>query len=154
MKLKEAIEVLKERVSLNEPMIDGSDFGQFINQEQEALKVAIREMEKQIAEEERERMLDEFTQSPGETIKEQLSDRNITQKEFALRMGMSEEYIVKLLNGSVALTPDIAKRLEIVFNIPARFWSNLEIIYRRKLMRKRQEERDDKGRGRNCQKSS
>lgn len=51
MKLKEAIEVLKERVSLNEPMIDGSDFGQFINQEQEALKVAIREMEKQIAEE-------------------------------------------------------------------------------------------------------
>ena len=30
---------------------------------------------------------------PGETIREQLEDREMTQKEFAIRMGMSEKHI-------------------------------------------------------------
>ena len=30
---------------------------------------------------------------PGATIKEQLIDRGLSQKEFALRMGMSEKQI-------------------------------------------------------------
>lgn len=49
---------------------------------------------------------------PGETIKEQLEDREITQKEFALRMDMSEKHISKLINGEVKLTTDVAERLE------------------------------------------
>ncbi len=36
---------------------------------------------------------------PGATIKEQLIDRGLSQKEFALRMGMSEKHISKLING-------------------------------------------------------
>ena len=41
---------------------------------------------------------------PGATIKEQLDDRGLTQKEFALRMELSEKHISKLINGQVALT--------------------------------------------------
>ena len=48
---------------------------------------------------------------PGATIKEQLHDRGISQKEFALRMDMSEKHISKLINGEVQLTPDVAIRL-------------------------------------------
>lgn len=70
---------------------------------------------------------------PGITIKEQLDNRNMTQKEFALRMGMSEKHISKLINGEVILTPEVAARLEMVFAIPSSFWMNLENIYRDRL---------------------
>lgn len=70
---------------------------------------------------------------PGATIKEQLDDRGMNQKEFASRMNMSEKHISRLINGEVQLTPDMAYRLEMVLGLPARFWSNLEAIYREKL---------------------
>ena len=70
---------------------------------------------------------------PGATIKEQLENRGITQKEFAARMGMSEKHISKLINGDVALTYDVANRLEFVLGMPASFWNNLECLYREQI---------------------
>jgi len=70
---------------------------------------------------------------PGSTIKEQLENRGMSQKEFASRMGMSEKHISRLINGEVQLTPDVANRLEMVLGLPAKFWNNLEAIYRDKL---------------------
>ena len=72
---------------------------------------------------------------PGATIKEQLIDRGMSQKEFAVRMDMTEKHISKLVNGEVQLTPDVAVRLEMVLGIPAKFWSNLEALYREKLIK-------------------
>lgn len=76
---------------------------------------------------------------PGATIKEQLVDRGMTQKEFAARMDMSEKHISKLINGEVMLTVDVAMRLEMVLGLPAHFWNNLEIIYREKLQKVQEE---------------
>ena len=67
---------------------------------------------------------------PGATIKEQLNDRKMSQKEFAARMNMSEKHISKLINGEVKLTSDVSNRLEMVLGLPSRFWNNLESIYR------------------------
>ena len=72
---------------------------------------------------------------PGATIREQLEIRKIKQKEFALRMGLSEKHISRLINGQVELTQDVALRLENVLGVPASFWNNLECIYREKLIR-------------------
>lgn len=72
---------------------------------------------------------------PGATIKEQLNDRGMSQKEFASRMDMSEKHISRLINGDVQLTPDVAVRLEVVLGVPAKFWNNLEAIYREKLVK-------------------
>lgn len=72
---------------------------------------------------------------PGTTIKEQLVDRGMSQKEFAARMGMSEKHISRLINGEVLLTSETAVKLEVVLGVPARFWSNLEAIYREKLIK-------------------
>lgn len=72
---------------------------------------------------------------PGATIREQLESRGMTQKEFALRMGLSEKHISHLINGQVELTQDVALRLESVLGLPASFWNNLESIYREKLTR-------------------
>lgn len=73
--------------------------------------------------------------APGATIKEQLEDQGMTQKEFALRMDMSEKHISKLINGEVHLTPDVALRLEYVLGLPAQFWMNLEALYREQCAR-------------------
>ena len=72
---------------------------------------------------------------PGATIKEQLLYRGLSQKEFSLRMGMSEKHISRLINGEVQLTPDVAVRLEMVLGIPAKFWNKLESTYREKLVK-------------------
>lgn len=72
---------------------------------------------------------------PGATIKEQLENRGMSQKEFASRMDMSEKHISRLINGEVQLTPDVAHRLEMVLGLPARFWNNLESIYREKIVK-------------------
>jgi len=71
----------------------------------------------------------------GATIREQLENRGMTQKEFAIRMGLSEKHISHLINGQVELTQDVALRLESVLGVPASFWNNLESIYREKLTR-------------------
>ncbi len=72
---------------------------------------------------------------PGATIKEQLNDRGMSQKEFAARMDMSEKHISKLINGDVQLTTETAVRLEMVLGIPAMFWNNLEAIYMEKIVK-------------------
>lgn len=38
-------------------------------------------------------------------------------------------------NGNVQLTPDVAVRLEMVLGVPAKFWNNLEAVYREKLIK-------------------
>ncbi|MBQ9763109.1 MAG: helix-turn-helix domain-containing protein [Phascolarctobacterium sp.] len=80
---------------------------------------------------------------PGATIKEQLSDMKMTQKEFAVRMDMSEKHISKLINGEVQLTSDVAERLELVLGVPAKFWNNLEALYREKLAKAKAENEMD-----------
>jgi len=72
---------------------------------------------------------------PGATVKEQLNDRGMSQKEFAARMDMSEKHISKLINGDVQLTPETAVRLEMVLGIPAKFWNHLEATYREKIIK-------------------
>ena len=72
---------------------------------------------------------------PGATIKEQLAMRGMSQKEFAQRMAMSEKHISHLINGDVQLTQETAFRLEMVLGLSARFWNNLEAIYREKLIK-------------------
>ena len=76
---------------------------------------------------------------PGATIREQLADRDMSQKEFASRMGLSQKHISQLINGEVRLTPDVAVRLESVLGIPAQFWNNLEAIYQEKLIKAKEE---------------
>lgn len=80
---------------------------------------------------------------PGETMKEQLQDRNMSQKEFALRMGMTEKHISRLINGEVHLTVETARKLELVFGVPAQFWCNLESTYREKILLIKEEKRMD-----------
>ncbi|TGD21572.1 helix-turn-helix domain-containing protein [Companilactobacillus suantsaicola] len=81
---------------------------------------------------------------PGATIKEQLQDRHMSQKEFAIRMDMSEKHISHLINGKVELTNDVAQRLESVLGVPAPVWNNLESRYRERLAKVSSELTDER----------
>ncbi len=80
---------------------------------------------------------------PGETIKEQLSFRGMNQKEFALRMCLTEKNVTNLLKGRVQLTSNVVMRLESVLGAPAIFWENLEALYRETLIKVEEEKQMD-----------
>ena len=67
---------------------------------------------------------------PGEFLIEEIEARSITQKELARRMGRPLNAINEIINGKKAITSETALQLEEVMpEIPARFWLNLETDY-------------------------
>lgn len=70
---------------------------------------------------------------PGETIAELLEDRDMTQKELAIRTGVTPKHISKVVNGQANITAAFAKKLEYAFEISADFWLNLQANYDREL---------------------
>ena len=65
----------------------------------------------------------------GEFIAEWMEDNALNAAELARRLDVSRKHVSELLRGLVALTPDMALRLERVTGVPARTWSNLEALY-------------------------
>ncbi|MDO8949523.1 MAG: helix-turn-helix domain-containing protein [Actinomycetota bacterium] len=77
---------------------------------------------------------------PGETIREILDDRGITQADFAVRLGKSEKFVSQLVNGKASLTHGTAIELERVLGVPSSFWNAAEAQYRDTLARREQDE--------------
>lgn len=72
---------------------------------------------------------------PGESIREELEARGLSQREFARRMGLAPKTVNFLLSGKSALTPEMAMNLEKVLEVPARFWLNLDATYQAHMAR-------------------
>jgi HTH-type transcriptional regulator/antitoxin HigA len=66
---------------------------------------------------------------PGETLREVIENRNMNQKELALRTGFSEKQISKVLNGKCPIRSQFAMALETALGIDAMFWLNLQANY-------------------------
>lgn len=77
---------------------------------------------------------------PGETLREVLEERQITQTELARRMGRPKKTISEIVNGKAAITPATALQLELVLGISARFWNAREQHFREYLARRQQQE--------------
>lgn len=78
---------------------------------------------------------------PGETLREVLEDRGIPQAELARLTGRPKKTINEIIQGVAQLTPETALQLERVLGVPARFWLNLEHLYREHEARRAEEER-------------
>ena len=83
------------------------------------------------------RKFNEYIIPPGETIKELLESRNITQLDLSLKTGINKKTINEIINGKAPISISTAQKLEYVFNIPASFWNNLERNYQETLERKK-----------------
>lgn len=71
---------------------------------------------------------------PGETIKEILEDKKMTQEELAMRTGYSAKHVSEVISGKKDISSKFAFSLEYVFNIPTEFWINLQGIYDKEVL--------------------
>ena len=76
---------------------------------------------------------------PGDTLRDLLSERGLTQSELATRMGRPKKTVSEIVNGKAAITVDTALQLELVLGVPAAFWNTREQHYRQYLARRAQE---------------
>jgi HTH-type transcriptional regulator/antitoxin HigA len=74
---------------------------------------------------------------PGETLRELLDEKGLTQRELARRADLSPKHVNRLLHGLVPLSADVAERLERVTGTHARIWNRLEANYQSDLQRLR-----------------
>lgn len=71
---------------------------------------------------------------PGETLAEVIEDREMTQRELAVRTGMTEKHISTVIHGQKSISAAFAKKLEYALGIEASFWMNLQAGYDRELL--------------------
>lgn len=71
---------------------------------------------------------------PGETIKEILEDKKMTQEELAIRTGYSAKHISEIVSGKKDISSKFANALEYVFGIPTQFWVNLQGNYDKEVL--------------------
>ena len=66
--------------------------------------------------------------SPGEILNEEfLKPLEITQKELAERLGCDYKVINRIVNEKSAVTPEMAIKLALVFNMSPDFWLNAQM---------------------------
>lgn len=70
---------------------------------------------------------------PGQYIGELIEDYQMTQNEFAEKLGESPKMISKLVNGEESISNDIAQKLEKLTNISMETWLNLQASFDRKV---------------------
>lgn len=66
---------------------------------------------------------------PGQYVGELIEDYNMTQKEFAEKLGASPKMIRKLVKGEQSISNDIAENLAKLTNISMQTWLNLQNAY-------------------------
>lgn len=67
---------------------------------------------------------------PGEMLREEfLRPLALTQRELALRLGISYPRVNELIHKKRGVTPSTALRLEQLFGMEAQFWMNLQVAW-------------------------
>lgn len=66
---------------------------------------------------------------PGQYVEELIEEYNVTQKEFAESLRISEMKLGKLVNGEESISNDIARKLAKITNISMITWLNLQNAY-------------------------
>ena len=86
----------------------------------------------------------DFIIHPGETIKEVLEEKEMSQEELAIRTGFSPKHISEVVNGKKGISPSFAKGLEYALGLPASFWINLQGKYDKEILEYEEQENIDK----------
>ncbi len=63
---------------------------------------------------------------PGELIKDELKERNMTQKELSELTGIKPSVLSETINGKRSVSLSVAMALEKALGIPAEMWMNLQ----------------------------
>ena len=66
---------------------------------------------------------------PGELIKDELKERNLTQKELSEMTGIKPSVLSETVNGKRSVSLNVAVALEKALGVPAEVWMNLQTQY-------------------------
>ena len=66
---------------------------------------------------------------PGEMIKDELKERNMTQKQLSELTGIKPSVLSETINGKRSVSLSVAMALEKALGIPAEIWMNLQTQY-------------------------
>ncbi len=80
---------------------------------------------------------------PGSYIEDIIEDLNITQKEFAERLGVSPKTISKLVNGKESISNETANKLSKLTGVSVSTWINLQKAYDLKVIEMGNQDQDD-----------
>ena len=72
---------------------------------------------------------------PGETLRDFLSDKKMSQKELAERTGLTPKTINEIIKGANPITQETALKLEYIFSMSATFWNNLQTNFEETVAR-------------------
>jgi addiction module HigA family antidote len=75
----------------------------------------------------------DYAVPPGVTLQEVMESLGMSQRELAVRTGLTVQSLHRIARGEQPISPDTAARLELVTGTPARFWNTLEANYRERL---------------------
>lgn len=75
---------------------------------------------------------------PGDTLRDLLEERMLTQAELSRRMGRPAAAINEIVSGKKEITEETALELERVLQVPAQFWLARESRHRESLARARE----------------
>lgn len=82
----------------------------------------------------------DYLVTPGAILQEALDDLGMTQAELAKRTGLAPKTVNQVIKGHAPISTETGLLLERVLGTRARFWSNLETIYRERLAKRRERE--------------
>lgn len=83
----------------------------------------------------------DYTVSPGEILAEYLEAVGMSQRDLALRTGLTPKTINEIVNAKAPITAETALKLERVLGRPAHFWQNLESLYQETQAREAEHKR-------------
>lgn len=66
---------------------------------------------------------------PGELIKDELKERNMTQKQLSELTGIKPSVLSETINGKRSISLSVAMALEKALGVPAEIWMNLQTQY-------------------------
>jgi HTH-type transcriptional regulator/antitoxin HigA len=75
----------------------------------------------------------DYAVPPGKTLQEIMISLGMSQKEMAMRTGLTVQTLIRIFKGDQPISYETANRLELVTGVPARFWNNLELQYQEQL---------------------
>ena len=72
---------------------------------------------------------------PGELVKDWMEEKGVTASEMALRAGLSETSVRRIVSGWEDITPGVAAALERATSISSTFWMRAQQFYEEDLVR-------------------
>ena len=71
---------------------------------------------------------------PGYYVEEAIQDMNISQNDFAKKLGIPEKTLSLFIDGKIDISYNLASKLSTVLGTSIQFWFNLQRIYNKKLL--------------------